>query len=123
MSSLSLPMVKLLSWSSLESVFLTRRAVRRAWGFWYQHSFKVFAMAAGIYENTAASVNQTRLSCVCRQKRSGKLYRVGMESVVQNRPLLVDTDHLPHLLKAGIYGHQVKEGRTILFNDSWDQRN
>lgn len=61
MSSLSLPMVKLLSWSSLESVFLTRRAVRRAWGFWYQHSFMVFAMAARIYENTAASVNQTGL--------------------------------------------------------------
>lgn len=52
-----------------------------------------------------------------------QLYRVGMEPVVQNGPLLVHTNHLPHLLKAGIYGHQVKKGRTVLFNDSWDKRN
>lgn len=56
MSCFSLAMEKSLLWSSLESVFLTRRAVRRAYGLWYQHSFMVFAMAARIYENTATIV-------------------------------------------------------------------
>ncbi len=47
--------MKSLSWSSLESVFLTRRAVRRAWGLWYQHSFMIFTMADRIY-NTETNV-------------------------------------------------------------------
>lgn len=49
MSCLSFSMVKSLSWSSLESVFFTRRAVRRAGAFWNQHSFMIFTMADRIW--------------------------------------------------------------------------
>ncbi|TNN82459.1 hypothetical protein EYF80_007294 [Liparis tanakae] len=53
------------------------------------------------------------------ERESDMAYRVGMEPVVQTGPLLVHTHHLLHLLKTGIHGHQIKEGRPISVGDSW----
>lgn len=116
------------SWSSLERVFLIRKAVRRAVGFWYQHSFMTFTMADNIlkrqkkyktphFQNVIVLLRSflCLLVCVCLCQIA---YWVRMESVVQTGPLLVHTHHLFHLLKAGIRGHQVKEGWTVIFHNA-----
>lgn len=64
------------------------------------------------------SVEDIRLGWI---KQTTFSYWVGMEPVVQTGPLLVNTHHLLHLLKAGIWGHQVEERRAILFYDPWKQ--
>lgn len=64
------------SWSSLESVFLIRKAVRRAVGFWYQHSFMTFTMADNIlkrqkkyktphFQNVIVLLRIFMSTCVC----------------------------------------------------------
>lgn len=39
-------------------------------------------------------------------------------AVGNERPLLLHTHHLPHVLKAGVVGHLVVERRLVLLHDT-----
>ena len=50
--------------------------------------------------------------------RSMKSYRIGRPPVGQIWPLLVNANHLLHVLKTGIIWHQIIKGRFVVFSNS-----
>ncbi len=64
-----------------------------------------------IYERIHSKVN-TFTECLM------STYRIWEPAVGNERPLLLHTNHFPHVIKAGVIRHQVVERRLVFFYNS-----
>lgn len=107
---------------SFFSVFLMRRAVRRAEGLWYQHSFMIFASADKIWGRHKKEGDMDGCHGMKWERDEGSppgTHRVGEEAVGDHGGLLVNAHHLLHVLEAGVAGNGVEEGRPVLLHDAY----
>ncbi len=86
---------------SYEFIFQIWRRYHEKWDF-----------SETIYELIHSKVN-TFTECLM------STYRIWEPAVGNERPLLLHTNHFPHVIKAGVIRHQVVERRLVFFYNSW----